>query len=129
MQEWRISNDGNRVVVVMNGKGISIPWQDADTIAKALIANARTVEENEKAAQVIMDAAIMARAGVPIGITSDPVKQAIARNEAAFNRDIRRSNLPKLGSVPSQEVFGTPLVENSPSLEQLRKMQCQTRKT
>ncbi len=124
MEAWRIFNDGEHVLVEINGrKPRAIKWRAADEIARALVANARICEEMEKAEQIIHDAAIMARTGLPIGLTNHPLIQAEARKESMHNREIRRSNLPEIGSVPSQEVFGTPVVVRSPSIEQLRKKQ------
>jgi hypothetical protein len=122
MDSWRIFNDGVRVLVSINGRmPKAIPWQRADEIAKALMGNARICEENGNADKIIHDAAILARTGLPIGLTNNPKMQEEARKESMHNREIRRSNLPDIGSIPSQEVFGTPAVSRSPSLEQLRK--------
>jgi len=129
MEAWRIFNDGDRVIVEISGqKPKSIPWEHADEIANALRTNARICEQYEKANQVIHDAAIMARTGLPIGFTSDPKMQDEARKESMYNREIRRSNLPKIGSIPGQEVFGTPAITNTPSLQQLKAMLCHNSK-
>ena len=129
MEAWRIFNDGVRVILEFNGKDAkSIPWKHADEVANALRSNARICEQNEKKEQVIFDSAIIARTGLPIGFTSDPKMQDEARKESMYNRDIRRSNLPAIGSIPGQEVFGTPAITNTPSLSQLKAMLCQTSK-
>ena len=131
MEAWRTFNDGDvKVVVEIDGKNAkAIPWRAADAIADALHANARICEQNEKAQQVIYDAAILARTGIPVGlIHNDPKMTDEARKESMYNRDIRRSNLPKIGSVPSQEVFGTPTIIKTPSMEQLRAAACQNSK-
>lgn len=130
MEAWRIFNDGERVIIEFDGKTAkSVPWEHALEVANAIKSNAKLCEQYAKANQIIHDAAILARTGIPVGLTSDPRMQDEARKESQFNREIRRSNLPGIGSVASQEVFGTPAVRNSPSLEQLRSLSWPNSKT
>ncbi len=124
MQAWRTFNDGVQVIIEIDGKSAKgIPWRAADEIAAALKVNARICEQNEKAEPVIYDAAIVARAGMPIGlIHNNPKMKDEACKVCQFDRTIRKSNLPKMGAVPSQEVVGTPVISRpSPSLADLKK--------
>ena len=119
MEAWRTFNDGVQVIVEIAGrKPKGMPWRAADAVADALKINARICEQNEKANQVIYDTAILARTPLPIGlIAPTPLAPKMideARNVSQFDRDIRKSNLPKIGSVAGQEVFGTPDVTNLP---------------
>ncbi len=122
---WRTFNNGVKIIVEIDGhKPVAIPWEAADEIAEALKLNARIVEQNMKANQVIYDAAIVARTGLPIGLIAPTPMAAKMKDEARKvsenDRGIRKSNLPKIGSIPGQEVFGTPKVTVSPSLEDLK---------
>ena len=79
----------------------------AHELYRALIIKAREAEEQDKAAQIAFDAAILLRAGANFGLTSDPRIQEEAKKESAWNSDLRRY-MP--GGVKSREIFGTPTV-------------------
>ncbi len=126
MLAWRTFNDGVQVIIEIDGKNAKgMPWRAALAIADAMRSNAKICEQNEKAEQVAYDAAILARTGIPIGlIHNDPKLKDAARRMSENDSSIRKSNLPKIGSIPGQEVFGTPDVTNSPSLEDLKRASC-----
>lgn len=78
----------------------------------ALVAKARECEEQEKAPQIAYDAAILHRAGFPVGLSNDPTIKEEALKESQHNRELRRA-LPIVG-VRSGEVLGTPTIESKP---------------
>lgn len=99
---------GTKVFVNLDDKTfLEIDWRSADELATALRACARKCEEQEKAEQIAKDAGLLLRAGVPIGLTSDPRIQDAAASIAAWDRDLRRA-LP--GGVKSEEHVGAPTI-------------------
>ena len=86
----------------------------AQMLADALHEQGHRAEENAKAEQVILDSAILSRAGIPIGLTNDPKKLALVGNEMVHNRTIRRS---ALGGIAPTEVWGTPGIKHSRTLQ------------
>jgi hypothetical protein len=111
----QIRAEGTRVLVVSDGRAIlDLPWQAALSIARGLVAVARKAEEIAKAEQIVMDQAILTRAGAPFGLSNNPDIKKEAGKEAAWNTDLRRS-MP--GGVKSQEVFGTPTLKKEPPKE------------
>lgn len=87
------------------------PLALAPEFADALIAKARECDEQEHAASVVADNALLFRAGVPIGLSSDPKIQAETIKEAEHNRDLRRA-LP--GGIKSTVLLGTPSIVKEP---------------
>lgn len=104
-----VKQDGNRVILALNGTEISLPYGAALAIAKALREKGLLAEENARAisGELITDQAILQRAGMPFGLTSHPKIQAEAMKEAVSNRDLRRY-MP--GGIKSQRMIGTPTV-------------------
>lgn len=103
-----IRREGEKVLLLSGGVLIAeMPWQSADELARALTAKARQAEEQQKAESIAYDAAILMRAGVPMGLSNrrDIIKEAM--KEAAWNTNLRRY-MP--GGIKSKEVFGTPTV-------------------
>jgi hypothetical protein len=76
-------------------------------LGRALQAKARDAEEIAKASDIAFDQAILIRAGVPFGFSSDQKIQDEAAKEAAWNTDLRRY-MP--GGIKSEEQFGRPAV-------------------
>lgn len=107
-QEFKIRQEGARVVLIYNGQRIvSMPWDAALQLAQAITAQARKAEETTKADQIALDQAILLRKGIPIGLTDNKDIQEMAAVEAAYNKRIRLA-LP--GGVKSQEHVGTPAI-------------------
>jgi hypothetical protein len=102
-----IGQDGPRVLLTLDGRTVSIPWEHADEIARALTVKARAAEEEQQALGIVADQALLLRVGVPLGLSDRPDIQAEAAHAAQYDRDLRRY-LP--GGVRSQETFGTPAV-------------------
>lgn len=115
MRAAQVLVEGTRVLLVSDGRAVlNVPWEAALGIGKAMVAAARKAEETAKAAEIIMDQAILTRAGAPIGLSNNPAIQKEAGKEAAWNRDLRRY-MP--GGVKSEEVFGTPTLKKEPPKE------------
>jgi hypothetical protein len=107
-----IRQEGGQVLLIVAGRAVlEIPWRKADAVARAIVAKARAAEEHEKAMGIARDQAILLRAGVPLGLTSNPKIQDEAAKIAAWDRDLRRY-MP--GGVKSEEQLGTPAIRVHP---------------
>ena len=105
--EATVSRDGLDVLVVMNGRRvIELPWEAALQLARAIVVQARRIEEQVKADKIVSDQALLMRAGAPFGLTSHPDLISEAKKEAAGNTVLRK-NLPL---IESRESVGTPTV-------------------
>src|SRR3990172_3553820 len=76
-------------------------------VSHALKAQARKLEEQERAEQITLDHAILQRQGMHMGLTSDPKIQERAAIEAAWNSDLRRY----IRNNIRQYQVGTPRLE------------------
>jgi len=103
-----IRNEGSRVLLIVEGRAVlDISWEAADQLARAIRAKARDAEEVAKADPIARDAAILLRAGVPVGLTSHPKIREEAGKRAAWDSDLRRY-MP--GGIRSTEMLGRPAV-------------------
>ena len=112
-----VRDEGNRVLVIQNGKAIlDLPWDAALALAKALRIKALQAEETDKAESIVFDQAILTRLGVPFGLTNNATILKEATKEAAWNSDLRRYIRGKrAGGLESQAVVGTPnIIRMSP---------------
>ena len=98
--------------VTLSGTAWVLPRKLAESFRADLISKARDAEEQEKAPQIAYDAAILHRAGFPVGLSNDPTIKEEALKESQHNRELRRA-LPIVG-VRSGEVLGTPTIESKP---------------
>lgn len=112
-----IGQDGPRVLLSVDGKTISIPWEHADEIARAIQGKARQAEEDQKALGIAADNAVLLRVGVPIGLSNRPDILAESASIAQYDRDLRR-HVP--GGVKSRETFGTPTIRRGPPRRSIR---------
>lgn len=112
-----VRQDDERVLLIVNGQCVlDLPWDGALEIGRALIAQGRRAEEIAKAAGVILDHAILVRAGVPIGLAVDPRIRKEAEETAVSDSSLRRY-MP--GGVRSTESVGAPSVKRRrPTKEQ-----------
>lgn len=120
MPQINLKQDGARVLLIVDGALIaSLPWEAALEVSKALRSVGKLAEEYAKAGEIILDQAIMTRAGWPfMGLTANPKILNEAAKEAAWNSDLRRY-LP--GGVKSQEHLYPPgVVRTRPTPEQQR---------
>ena len=111
--EVQVNQDGTDVVLVLkDGKFLSLPWDAALILARAITIQARRIEETVKANQIIRDQALLMRMGIPLGLTSNPKMIDEAARMAAWDSKLRRMSTR---GVPSQEAFGTPtLIQHKP---------------
>ena len=108
-QEATVRQDDERVLLIVNGRCVlNQPWDGALEIGRALIAQGRRAEEIAKAAGVILDHAILVRAGVPIGLAVDPRIREEAEKTAVSDSSLRRY-MP--GGVKSKSSVGAPSVK------------------
>ena len=100
--------EGNMVQLIEGGMLIlELPWDGAKVLSRAIRAQAGRAEQSAKILRVISDQAVLIRKGFPIALTNRPDVFKEAGNEAAHNRELRRT-FP--GGVPSGVVFGNPAV-------------------
>jgi len=105
IRQVSIRCEGRDVVVLEEGRVVLVlPWDAALALADGIKAQARRIEELIKADQIVGDQAVLIRAGVPIGLSSNPDIMKEAEKEAAWNRELRRA----IPSIKSAEKFGTP---------------------
>ena len=82
-------------------------------VSEALHSCGLLAEEWAKAKRIVLDTAILYRAGAPFGLSNHPAIIDEAKKEAAWNSGIRRC-MP--GGVKSAEAFGVPAVLRGPPL-------------
>ena len=100
--------EGTHVLVIQNGRAVlDLPWEAAVALSRALRVKAKDAEELAKADIVARDAALLLRAGVPIGLTSHGKIRDEAVKLAVSDRGLRRA-LP--GGIRSREMLGRPAV-------------------
>lgn len=109
----RVIDEGDQVVLVIDGRPTEMPPEAALALSRALAAKARIVQERQPktALRIIHDEAILLRAGVPLSLSSHPAIRAEAEKEAVSNRDLRKY-MP--GGVKSEEHVPGPVVTQSP---------------
>jgi len=108
----QIRQEGQRVIVISNGKAIlDLPWDAALACATAIRVKALLAEEQAKAEQIVFDQALLTRLGVPLGLTGNKAIQQEARKEAAWNGNLRRYiRNNRMGGMGSQAVLGAPAI-------------------
>ena len=106
IKQITIGVDGAKVLITINGKTESIPWEAADEIANALITKARQAEEEDKKQLIARDNAILLRCGVPIGLSNR--KDIVQETEFLAQYDDKL--VKYIPSIKSTETFGTPSV-------------------
>lgn len=107
----RVIDEGDQVVLVLDGKPTEMTPEAALAISRALAAKARIVMERRpaNAMRTIKDEALLLRAGVPFSLSANPKIRAEAEKEAATDRDLRRY-LP--GGIKSEEHVPAPTVSH-----------------
>lgn len=99
---------GDRVLVIEDGRLLwDLPWQAALALSRGLQQKGKLAEEHANANSIIMDQALLIRAGIPFGLTNRPDMLREAVKEADTNRDLRRY-LP--GGIKSEAIVGTPTI-------------------
>ena len=105
-----IDEASNRVYLELPGPTSLIPWEVAKQIALTLLAKAQECEQIHKRKQIVMDGAILHRAGVPVGLTNNHKLQKDIIQEAKHG--IGRK-VPSMG-IPSNAAFGVPGLKSTP---------------
>jgi hypothetical protein len=104
----QLRHEAGKVLVISGGKLLfDMPPAYARKLWTATVAQARLAEEEAKADALVMDQAIVMRAGAPFGLTDNPKIQAEAVKEAVHNRNLRRF-MP--GGVRATRILGAPVV-------------------
>lgn len=105
----KIRHENGKVLFVIDGKGYRIPWEYADVLSRGFTMAARKAEEYCRANAIIMDNALMQRAGLPIGLSDHPVIKQESIKEALHNRRLRTSGAKAgIESIKSRGVVGSP---------------------
>lgn len=108
----RIRAEENDTVLIetMGTVFIQLPNAIAQEFCNSIIANARLIEQDESAADLAFDQALLIRSGAlpGIGLTDSPDIQDMAAQEAAWNTTLRKA-LP--GGIKQQVQYGTPSVK------------------
>lgn len=90
-KEITVRQDGTRVLLIQDGRAIlELPYQAALDLANAIRNRAKAAEEIALADTVILDQAILLRAGVGVGLAVDANIRKEAVKEAAWNTSLRR---------------------------------------
>ena len=107
-----INDDAKQIVLLINGNlSASLPPQAAKQLAKVLLSQAALIENNENPNKQIIDQAILMRAGLNIGLSSNKKVLSEASKEAQWNRDLRRYMKADAQSITSKEIFGLPTIK------------------
>lgn len=89
--EVTVRQEGTRVLIIQDGRLLlDLPYQAALDLANAIRNRAKAAEEIATAPQVILDQAILLRAGVGVGLAVDADIRKEAIKEAAWNTSLRR---------------------------------------
>jgi hypothetical protein len=108
--EVTVRHAESKVLLLIDGRlALSIPWQQAQLLGKAIQVKANQAEEVAKHEQVAMDHAMMLRAGFPFGLATDARIQAEGEKAAVLDRSLRRYMPNKIHpSIQSGLKFGVP---------------------
>jgi hypothetical protein len=110
----RVGHDKTDVIWQIEGeKTQRLPWEAAIYFSKAVMAQAKAIEEQVKAEKIISDQAFLFGHGFPIGIATDPRIRNEARKEAVNDPKLRKKGLGMKG-IESTEHVGAPTIIQSP---------------
>lgn len=116
-KEFTIRQEGDRVLLILNGRLVaSMPWQAAESLAKAIRIQAKSARNFAQRDRLIFDQAILMRTGFPVGLSDHPYILREAAKEAAWNSDLRRYIPPaRAGGIASQATFGKArIIQHAP---------------
>ncbi len=104
----RTRQEGLHVHVIASDRVVlDVPWDVALALAEDITRQARRAEELAKAEQIILDNAVLFRAGVPIGLSNNRDIMAETVKAAQFDPLLRRH---MRGGIKSQSIVGTPVL-------------------
>ncbi len=109
-KEGQVRLEGTSVQVIMDGNVVlDLTWQSALQLAKAMHTVAKKAEELENVEKVILDQAILMRAGTGIGLVTNPTMAKEAIKVAQFDKKLRRyikqSKIERHGIVYGASVY------------------------
>jgi len=108
----RIRAEKDKVLLCVKGRpALEIPWEAADRLWRAI--RQKTVEAREyaRANVIVADQATLLAAGVPVGLTVNPILQHEARKEAAHLLRPGYLNTKRtVAGIPSAEHVGSPRI-------------------
>jgi hypothetical protein len=115
-QKLQVRTTETGVLYILNGQSLfggPVSYEVADQIARESTRCARLYEERVKANEIIMDNALMQRAGANIGLSDNPKIKAETIKEALYNRELRRhlpskDNMRGIGGIQSRGAVGAP---------------------
>lgn len=78
MQHMGVREEAEKVVLVVDGKRVELPWQVAETIGKTLMQASRGVRDREDHARLVFDQAVALKSALPLLLTGEKgiVKEA-----------------------------------------------------
>jgi len=112
----RIGAEGDKVIIAIKGRpALEIPWQHADQLWRAIRQKTIHAREHAQAAIIVADQATLLAAGVPVGLTGNPVLQREARKEAAHLLRPGFLNTKRtVEGIPSAAVVAQPTITVRP---------------
>lgn len=112
MTQMTVITEGDSIVLVLDGKRVcDMPVQVAKELIRVLDDKVKRIEELQNAEKIILDQAILQRAGSFVGLSNHPKIQDEARKEAQWNSMLRKS-MPLKGIEP-RSVVGTPALRKN----------------
>lgn len=115
MRSLRLRQNATNVELIIDGRLVAtLPYQKALEVAAGMHYVSKQAEEYAAAANgsLIMDQAIVMRAGAPFSLSGNPKVNEAARTEAQWGNIRRYMPAP---SIASGEKFGTPtIIRHSP---------------
>ena len=105
-----VRKEGHRVVIILDGKGADLPWEAALELGRGIITQARRIEEEIKAEEIIADQAFLIRSGAPFGLSRNLSILNEAGKEAVYNPELRHC-IPStggIGAINSRGIIGQP---------------------
>jgi len=108
-----VADEGSKVVLVYNGRRVcDMPPEIAQQVSRLLYQKAMVADEYRDANRIVMDQAIMQRAGMPFGLSNNRKIVDEARKEAQWNTKLRKS-MPMKG-IEAHSIVGTPTLVRTP---------------
>ncbi len=80
----QVRQDGDRVLLAIDGKVWNLPWQSAIELGRLLQSFGKQAEEIAIANRVIADQALLLRVGAPFALSNHPKIRDAAKTEAAW---------------------------------------------
>lgn len=90
IKQFQCKDEGKNVVINLDGKVVSVPWQAALDISRAIHIKAKKAEEFDNVNKIIFDHALLTRVGSMIGLSNDPKIKEEVKKESVWNKMLRR---------------------------------------